>query len=279
MSILIILLIAAAVYVLWFHPFKLEDGTEVKGWLAKHNADQSSTTTAGSAASGNIAPRYNSAPAQSPNEIPDNAPADAEEAQGNEGLSCDAMGLDINSELKDFDRVFEIAKNDLFGEGWDAMEAIFGWLLIGFTRSDREINKYNIWQLISDYYAKLREALNMYYTEQVKKGESTEEQLRTFPTLMANVHLLNGFIPFVHYGARYFDDSTLEVINPRVGAWIDHYFDVNKSDMSMYEKPNAAELLVALYTVLNQEDDSRLPENKEMFEDKYKFDFIMPKSA
>ena len=39
MSFILLLLIALAVYVLWFRQFKMPDGTIVKGWLAKNKAE------------------------------------------------------------------------------------------------------------------------------------------------------------------------------------------------------------------------------------------------
>ncbi|MBQ9340390.1 MAG: ribosomal protein L7/L12 [Paludibacteraceae bacterium] len=361
MSILSILIIAAVVYVLWFHKFTLEDGTEVKGWLAKNKALQGNkpaakadkkVTVKGSAVrllqcggnklsvvkaikdnttlglaeakdaadntpfvfihnlsadeaerivnvigvfggkaevvtDGVIDGRYSDARFKDSSESEDADSVDnvvageyeggEEEGEEDKGLSSDAMGLNIESEPEDFERVFEIFKNDPFGEGWDAMEAIFGWLLLGYTRHDREINKYNVWQLMSDYYVKLREALYEYYKEQVAKGESSEEQLRTYPTLMANVHLLNGFAPFTKYGPRYFDDETLEAIGQRVADWMDNFNTINTNDQALTEKPVAAEQLVRVYTILNQQEDSMLEGNTDMFKAKYKFDFEMPK--
>lgn len=353
MSIVLLLLIGAAVYVLWFHKFTLQDGTEVKGWLAKNKAEKSGASGAGAPSAvsvrgkavrilrcggnklavvkaikdytslglseakeaadeapfifihnlseddaeyivkqidlaggkaevvgnGTIDGRFSNATYKQPDEVEyDGGEEGAADNEGeeDEGLSCDAMGLDIDSEPEDFERVFEIAKNDLFGEGWDAMEAIFGWLLIGFTRSDREINKYNIWKMMSDYYVRLREALYEYYKEDVEKGGSTEEQLRTFPALMANGHLLNGFIPFYKYGPHYFDPETLGAIGQRVSDWYDNFLDINKSDQELQEKPIAAEQLVIVYTILNQQDDSMIEENTDMFKAKYRFDFDLP---
>lgn len=356
--IITLLLIAAAVYFLWFHKFKLEDGTEVKGFIAKYKAGKGegdgfsapvsdsepspvppapvriqgkavclksygdnklavvkaikdyttlSLTDAMEAAGevpvvfihnlsdeeadriiaeiknvggeaaietdGKIDGRYSGAQYKEPEEFDeDYVPENSGDAEGAEDLSSDLYGLDIESEPEDFDRVFQEGINDLFGCGWDALEAVFGWLLLGYTRDDKQINRFNAFPMISDYYAKLKDALYDSYKEGVESGEYTEEQLRTFPTLMANVHLLNGFRPFSMYASQYLDPDTLN----RINDWIEHFNTVNVSGQELQEKPVAAEELVRVYTILKKQDDSMIEPNRDMFMQKYKFDFELP---
>lgn len=358
MSILFLLLIAGAVYVLFFHKFTLQDGSEVKGWLAKHKAEQGE---GGAVAAPQRAPKGSKGVRlvncgnnklavvkaitenttlglKASKDAADNAPilfiaglADDEadrivsaiEAVGGQarvegaikadqripwgeakeppaeeeyvdngegdtsgednGIPSDAMGLDMDSSLDDFERVFDIAKHDLFGTGWDAMEACYGWMLLGAAReNDSEINLNTIWEHISNIYAESKEALRAYYREQIEQGEMGEESLDVMPAWFANIYLLNGFNPFIVYAKNYFSDEKWDAIYKDLNRWSSDIYEARNDvpegrDKQFYDEPNAAEFLVRLYTILMGESDDKLAANKAMFTSKYSFDFELPK--
>ena len=202
---------------------------------------------------------------------------------GDDYIPSDAMGLDMDCTLDDFERVFDIAKNDLFGSGWDAMEACYGWMLLGAAREDdSEININTIWEHISNIYAESKEALRGYYREQIEQGEMPEESLHVMPEWFANIYLLNGFNPFIMHADKYFSDKRWNEINERVDRW---GADLNEArnyvpegrEKQFYDEPNAADFLVRLHTILMGESDNKLEANKAMFKSKYSFDFELPK--
>lgn len=58
-TLIFLLLVAAAVYVLWFHKFTLPDGTEIKGWLAKNKAEKGNAPAAPAANTEAFKQKYN----------------------------------------------------------------------------------------------------------------------------------------------------------------------------------------------------------------------------
>ena len=59
-TLIFLLLVAAAVYVLWFHKFTLPDGTEIKGWLAKNKAEKGNAPAAPATNAAHLRPREKS---------------------------------------------------------------------------------------------------------------------------------------------------------------------------------------------------------------------------
>ena len=265
MSILTLLLIAAAVYFLWFHKFTLPDGTEVKGWLAKNKAKNNESAS--------------QPDVQQPvEEESDEVEFVEEEPERDEGNwdEMEAPELNIESEPMAFSILRYKATQDLFDTGWDYMTNYYGWLLLGVTRHDL-INNDTVWPMIANGYVEHREAFREYYTQRVKEGVFEPSFAETMPVLMANQGLLNGFSVFTAHAREYYDDKTWHRLEGRIKSWTENLKkEQEAAGDELVGQPVAAVHLVRLYTFLQDQYADSFEDNTEMFKSLYDFDFVLP---
>ena len=256
MSIFFLVLLAAAVYFLWFHKYTLQDGTEVKGWLAKYKAEH-----------GNLP--FSNAPQQP-------APSGQTTTSVSMVSEDNPTGLCIHSSRQDFDKVLKEAETDLFGKSWDLLEGYFGWLLLGLTRDDA-LGGDAAWRIMSKGCAEFKEVLRDYYDDGIKSGEHTKEQRDMLPEWMVNQHLLNAFGFFIQRAHIYIEPSLWNNVEGRVNQWYDDFRALQKArGTEIDQQPIAAEYLARLYTILHNESDAQVAKNEALFRQKYQFDFDMP---
>jgi len=281
-GIILLLLVGAGAYVGWFHKFTLEDGTEVKGWVAKYKAE------------------HNANPLDNPKEAFNDIVATVKEEGGkmkeergkmkvesHEGMVANGSnrvptednpsGLSITSYPLDFEEVLQEAQADPFEKGWGLMSGYFGWLLLGASRNDL-INRDNIWAIMSNACKYFKDGLMVDYKDLIAKGESTEDDLWIMPAWMVNAHLLNGIGFFGERMHQYFSGEEYE----RIKAWYDALAKerterTKGTNTQITDEPNAAFWLAELFTILRGEDDAMIEYNRtEYFEVTSDFDIYLP---
>ena len=173
-TLIFLLLVAAAVYVLWFHKFTLPDGTEIKGWLAKNKAEKGNAP----AAPATTAPQQ---------EEDNNVPYD--------GYVHD------QSTKADFDELLDrAALADPFGNGMDMMQEYVGWMLIAAGRTGASgLNIKTVWKHLSDAWVENEDIYRRYYKDKA--------------AWFVDVNFLNGYATFIQNAPGHFDDATMERIN------------------------------------------------------------------
>ena len=289
-GIILLLLVGAGAYVGWFHKFTLEDGTEVKGWVAKYKAE------------------HNANPLDNPKEAFDDIVATVKEEGGkmkeergkmevesqkskvesHEGMVANGSnrvptednpsGLSITSHPLDFEEVLQEAEEDPFGKAWGLMSGYFGWLLLGASRHDW-IDKDSIWITMSNGCKYFKDCLIAYYKEQDVKGELTEDDLWLKAAWVVNAHLNNAIGFFIERAEQYFAPEEWEEMGPRILAWYDAFYEErsHKKGTNITDEPNAAKWLAKLFTIFRGEDDSMMAYNEvEYFEVTSDFDIYLP---
>ena len=246
-TLIFLLLVAAAVYVLWFHKFTLPDGTEIKGWLAKNKAEKGNAPAA---------PATNAPQQEEDNNVPD------------EGYVHD------QSTKADFDELLDrAALADPFGNGMDMMQEYVGWMLIAAGRTGASgLNIKTVWKHLSDAWVENEDIYRRYYKDKAAKGEAEPWQVEKMPAWFVDVNFLNGYATFIQNAPGHFDDATME----RINEWAADLHEARQGHTAIQQEANAAEYLVRLYTILRGEDDSMIAANTEAFKQKYKFPFELP---
>ena len=287
MSLLTLLLFGAAIYFLWFHKFVLPDGKEVKGWLAKNKAENERNKRV-AALSDMLQPVDEEEPEEEEDEededeeqdddLADFEPGEEEEEEPHERRY--GVELNIESTPDDFRDVLEEANEDIFGVGWDRMQAYYGWLMLGSTRHDL-INNTTVWFMMSDAYNSNKEVMEEYYRKEAEAGEARPDAAQIFPAWFANAHLLNGFNIFLKNVENCFEPEKYKQIEERLDKWREDLCEARDrvpagEGKNVYDEPNATEFLVRLYMILDGRDDDELEDTIDMFKDLYGFDFELP---
>ncbi|MBQ7631496.1 MAG: hypothetical protein IJS82_01885 [Paludibacteraceae bacterium] len=312
-SILLLLLVGAGVYVGWFHKFDLEDGSQVKGWVAKykaeHNANpldnpkealddivatakKSKTVEAAVQKAKDLKGKKSEsdtieeAPAE---EVPEagmaveEAPREGIVANGSSRVPTEdnPSGLSITSTPLEFEEVLQEAQADPFDKGWGLMQGYFGWLLLGASRHDW-MNSDSIWTTMSNGCQYFKDGLKVDYQEMFEKGEIDEEQMRILPAWMVNSHLNNAIGFFAVRAKKYFSSEVWAEIGPRIEAWYDAYCEQrnNESSDDITDEPNASIWLAKLFTIFRHEPDEMVEYNlTEYFEKTSAFDVHLPEPS
>lgn len=247
-SIILLFIIAAAVYVLWFMKFTLPDGTEVKGWLNKYQEEKKGTHTV--------------TPAQ-----PANQPA--------ETTSEEEFRLGSQSKLEDFKEALDIVfDNDAFSdESGTAMEEYVAWMLVAAGRIDDPVlNADTIWDHLVSAWGQNEDMYYIAFEEGEKNGDAEPWKKDKMPSWFVNANFLNGIAWFVHYASGHFEQATID----RINAMGKELNAARQGITEVNQEPCAGEYLARLYTILHDEDDSKIAENLKMFKEKYAVFFNLP---
>ena len=308
-TIIVLLLVGAGVYVGWFHKFSLEDGTEVKGWVAKYKAEHNANPldnpkeafndiVASVKEEGKKKKEERSSKVESGEpkvekgvesgelRVERSSKEESGEPREESGMVASSgrkptednpSGLSITSTPLEFEEVLQEAQADPFEKGWNLMSGYFGWLLLGASRNDL-INRDNIWAIMSNACKYFKDGLMVDYKDLIAKGESTEDDLWIMPAWMVNAHLLNGIGFFGERMSQYFSGEEYE----RIKAWYDALAQdrterTKGPNTQITDEPNAAFWLAELFTILRGEDDAMIEYNRtEYFEVTSDFDIYLP---